>query len=351
MARLNEKQRAEITAEILKECQPIIERFINEISSTKFYDAADKADSYYNTELGKHFRQLGDEARERELNTDYETTLNILDEIEQDGVHMYICFYIPTQMKVVVYLNNATQCAIARVRGNEMLNINAPEIISDIAALFNNRKPVSGNAVKSIGMALKKSKQIAQDAANKINAAFGSNISWRYLYGDRTSKSGNTTEGNYQLLGHGAVKGTGIKYAVTQYVPIRPDYSIYYVFVGTAETSFMMYVKTVEKDVYIRGAKQMLTPYRVIKKNADITNCPAPTTESSDIARIWEFFKNGDKDARLVLSAINQSIDTTNITIKDVETGFKAIYKFDDTAAEVSRVQDAAADAADFMDF
>ena len=76
---LNNNELNRIKDEIIRQCRPILERMVDEISSTKFYDAADAADTYYNTELAKRFRKAGDERREIEKNTEYQDSLEILD--------------------------------------------------------------------------------------------------------------------------------------------------------------------------------------------------------------------------------------------------------------------------------
>ena len=179
---------AVIRNEIVRKCRPVLERMIDELSSTSYYDAADTADAYYNSELAKKFRKAGDERREIEKNAQYSDTLEILQQLDVDGVNLFVCRYIPTNMNVLVYLNNSNQCAIARVKKYELVNIKSPEILSDIAVLFNNRRPVSGNAVKSISMALKQGRSVAKDTVEKINAACGSELSWRYLFGDHSKK-------------------------------------------------------------------------------------------------------------------------------------------------------------------
>ena len=68
---LNNNELNRIKNEIIRQCRPILERMVDEISSTKFYAAADAADTYYNTELAKRFRKAGDERREIEKNTEY----------------------------------------------------------------------------------------------------------------------------------------------------------------------------------------------------------------------------------------------------------------------------------------
>ena len=88
---LNNNELNRIKDEIIRQCRPILERMVDEISSTKFYDAADAADAYYNTELAKRFRKAGDERREIEKNTEYQDSLEILDQMEVNHKHFYVC--------------------------------------------------------------------------------------------------------------------------------------------------------------------------------------------------------------------------------------------------------------------
>ena len=348
---LNNNELNRIKDEIIRQCRPILERMVDEISSTKFYDAADAADTYYNTELAKRFRKAGDERREIEKNTEYQDSLEILDQMEVNRKHFYVCNYIPASMKVLVYLNKETQCAIARIKGQELVNIKSPEILSDIAAMFNNREPVSGNAVKSISMAIKQDRNVAKQTIERINNACGSNLSWRYLFGDKTKREINSTDANYQILDGGRVGE--YEFAVAQYVPIKPDYSIYYIMIGSPENSFMMYIKTVEKEVYVRGVVQMLTPYRVMRKEGKVQNCPAPSSDTSDIAQIYDFFENNPHEGKLLLNVINKSIENAHVSTKDIERGFRAKYGFTDVNAVLKKDTDQAQaeDMSDFADF
>lgn len=350
MKKLSDKQIKEIEQQILEECYPVLERMIDELSSTKFYDAGDAADSYYNADLAKKFRAAGDERREIEKNTEYPETLEILDEFDVNNRHFYVCNYIPASMKVLVYLNKETQCAIARIKNDELVNIKSPDILADIAALFNDREPVSGNAVKSISGALKQGRHVAKDTIARINNAAGSNLSWRYLFGDKTTRQTNSTDANYQILDGGKVEE--YEYAVAQYVPIKPDYSIYYVMIGSPENSFMMYIKTVEKEVYVKGVVQMLTPYRVMRNEGKVQNCPAPSSDTSDIAQIYEFFENNPREGKLLMSAINRSIENAHVSVKDIERGFRAKYNSTDVkdALKKNTGEEQNDDMSDFMD-
>ena len=231
------------------------------------------------------------------------------------------------------------------------MNIKSPEILSDIAAMFNNREPVSGNAVKSISMAIKQDRNVAKQTIERINNACGSNLSWRYLFGDKTKREINSTDANYQILDGGRVEE--YEFAVAQYVPIKPDYSIYYIMIGSPENSFMMYIKTVEKEVYVRGVVQMLTPYRVMRKEGKVQNCPAPSSDTSDIAQIYDFFENNPHEGKLLLNVINKSIENAHVSTKDVERGFRAKYGFTDVNAVLKKDVDQAQaeDMSDFADF
>lgn len=111
----------------------------------------------------------------------------------------------------------------------------------------------------------------------------------------------------------------------------------------------MMYVKTVEKEVYVKGPVQMLTPYRVMRSKGFMDLSPAPSSESSDIAKIRDFFVNNPKDAKFLLRTINNSIENAYITVKDIESGFKAKYGYTDVDAKFSDDEDDE-DMSDFMD-
>ena len=171
------------------------------------------------------------------------------------------------------------------------------------------------------------------------------------MFGDKTKREINSTDANYQILDGGCVGE--YEFAVAQYVPIKPDYSIYYIMIGSPENSFMMYIKTVEKEVYVRGVVQMLTPYRVMRNEGKVRNCPAPSSDTSDIAQIYDFFENNPREGKLLLNVINKSIETAHVSTKDVERGFRAKYGFTDVNAVLKKDADQAQaeDMSDFADF
>jgi len=322
----SEKELRSIEEEIMKECFSVLEGKLNELSSTTLDDAGEQAEKYFNTKLAKKFRDAAEEARQREKETEYEKTLQILDDIEANGKQFYVARYVPTNIKVLIYLNKVNQCAIARIKNNELVNIKQKDILSDIAHIFNNREAIGADSVKSISKALKQGRQIAKDIVARINAAAGSNISWRYFMGDKTNNITGTRDAYYIKKDFGTVEGE-YQYAVYQYDSKSEYYSIYYIMIGTKDFSFMMHVETKEQSTDIEGAQIITTPYRVMRSQGACDKCPVPTTESSDIAAIYEFFMNNKKIGQTLINIINSSLDFSYMSLNDIQKAYDRKYK------------------------
>jgi hypothetical protein len=97
----------------------------------------------------------------------------------------------------------------------------------------------------------------------------------------------------------------------------------------------------------------MLTPYRVMRNEGKVQNCPAPSSDTSDIAQIYDFFENNPREGKLLLNIINKSIENAHVSIKDVERGFQAKYGYTDVKAVLKKdaEQAQAEDMSDFADF
>ena len=344
----------------MKECFSVLEGKLNELSSTTLDDAGEQAEKYFNTKLAKKFRDAAEEARQREKETEYEKTLQILDDIEVNGKQFYVARYVPTNIKVLIYLNKVNQCAIARIKNNELINIKQKDILSDIAHIFNNREAIGADSVKSISKAIKqsaddsnhvesisrsiqqgrdlepedmahvenikKSRQLVKDIVARINAAAGSNISWRYFMGNKTNNITGTRDAYYIKKDFGTVEGE-YQYAVYQYDSKSEYYSIYYIMIGTKDFSFMMHVETKEQSTDIEGAQIITTPYRVMRSQGACDKCPVPTTESSDIAAIYEFFMNNKKIGQTLINIINSSLDFSYMSLNDIQKAYDRKYK------------------------
>ena len=252
----------QLANELQKAIQPIMERYLKEISSTKMYDASDRAEQFYQHKRAEELRAAGDARREEERSAEYDELLQILAEFEENGKKFYVAYYVPAQMKVLVYINNDTKCSVARIRKYDLINIPRPEIITDIALMFNKRKPVTGNAVVSIARALGHSRQTAQKCIKIINDAADSELSYNFLNAESGKREINLTDGKFKYLAGRPIGD--YKVAICEYVPTDDEiakkeeaqneiYTIYYGFVGTPDESFMIRLKTVEKTVIVEG--------------------------------------------------------------------------------------------------
>lgn len=330
----------QLAQELQDVIEPIMERYLKEISSTKFYDAADKADSFYNYDLGKKFRGAGDARREEEIASEYDEVLNILAEFQAGDKKFYVAYYVPAQMKVLIYINDIKKCSIARIRRDELLNIPRPDIITDIAMMFNKRKPVTGNAVASIAKVLGHDRKAAQKYIAIINDAAGSNLTYRYLFADKDKRNVNLQDGLFKFLSGRPIGD--YKVAICKYMPVdsdkeeseREDYTIYYAMVGHADESMMIRLKTIEKTVVVEGPSHVSAPFRVMKKNGVIDGCAAPTSKTSDILKIYQFFKDHnfaepgyDRPlSGLIISFFNTQLKYGFLTMDNIRRGFETVY-------------------------
>ena len=318
------------------------------------YDTADRADQFYQYERGKALRAAADAKREEERSAEYDELLQILAEFEENGKKFKVAYYVPAQMYVLIYLNNEKQCAIARIRKNELVNIPRPEIITDIALMFNKRKPVTGNAVVSIARAFGHDRKTAQKCINIINDAAGSELPYTYLYAEAGKREVNLSDGKFQYLGGRPIGD--YKVAICEYVPTdnedgkkeaaeRDEYTIYYAMVGHPNESFMIRLKTVEKTVQVEGPVQMSAPYRVMKRNGAIDGCAVPTSKTSDISKIYNFFNEHDVVepgfnrplSGLIISFLNTKLKNGFLTMDNIRRGFEKKYNQDDVADGVVR--------------
>lgn len=324
------KELNRIEKEIMDACSKVLESRLNELSSTTYDDAAAQADKYFNSKLAQRFREAGKEARQREKETEYDKTLQIIDDIEANGKQFYVAKYIPTNIKVFIYLNKENQCAIARIKNNELVNIKQKDILSDISHIFNNREAVQGDAVKSISKALKQGRWVAKEVVERINSAVGSNISWRYFVGDKTNNITGIRDTYYIRKDAGTLTDDmqlkEYQYSVVQFDTKSEDYSIYYVMIGSDDFSFMMHIKTKEKGTDVEGANIITTPHRVMRSYGDCEKCPVPTVQSSDIAAIYDFFMNNKKIGQTLINAINTSFDFSYMSLNDVQKGYDKKY-------------------------
>lgn len=355
-----------LAEELQRVIQPIMERYLKEISSTTAYDAADRAEQFYQHKRAEELRKAGDAKREEERSAEYDELLQILAEFEENGKKFYVAYYVPAQMKVLVYINDNTKCAVARIRKDELVNITRPEIITDIALMFNKRKPVTGNAVVSIARALGHSRLSAQKCIKIINNAAGSNLSYNYLNAEAGKREVNLTDGKFKFLSGRPIGD--YKLAVCEYVPTDDEiakkeeaqneiYTIYYAMVGHPDESFMIRLKTVEKTVQVEGPVQMSAPYRVMKRNGAIDGCAVPTSKTSDISKIYEFFTKHNVVepgynrplSGLIISFFNTQLKNGFLTMDNIRKGFDKKYKQDDLADGVVRT-DAQEDGGESLD-
>lgn len=291
-----------LTEKIISEVSGVIERELNEISSTTFYDAADKADMYNNRELAKKFRKAGEARRQEELNNEYD------DAIVEYGrfVHQpyankaaktfIVARYLPSNMPILVLLKDVSRAQIARVGQNRLINLSDKELASEIAGHYN-RNAVDKDNVTAMSVVIGKDKKAALDLAKMVNDAFGSDISWRYFYGDSFEKrSVRDTSKDYIPIGTPFAIG-GVYVSMAKSATKQTGYDIFYILFTTQnKTAHMARVFKDMKAVRALGNKQPGSVWSAMREfningkklvpdvNGEVAR---PTPESSNIVNLY----------------------------------------------------------------
>lgn len=358
-----------IVKKIEEQCGPMIDAYVSamtldEASSTMYYDAAERAEKYGQTDLAARFRSMGDEALEREQHTEHEVTLDVLKEIELPGGRVFtIAKYIPHNMNVLVFQYQKNYTAVVRLRQNDITEIKSMDIKTDIANLYQ-RRAIAKSNLYAIGCALNRNKAVAKDVASQINELLGTNIHYRYFMGDKApARQRYVTEGEYLPIDE--TPASGYEVCIVQRKknlekpedPDTPFYNIYYILIGNAEKSFMFRLYVAVNENLIYGCKAPQMAYRVMKKQGWLDGgidgkIAQPTPKSSDITNVYDFFKNEEtrRTGKLILNWIS-SVLKIKLSIDAIEKGF---LKENPEEVEDSRINKAPqpedADMSDFLD-
>ena len=321
-----------IKREIVEKCRPILERLIDELSSTTFYDAAEKAKSYYNGKLSTKFKEAGDLRREEEKNTEYEYNVEIIEGgFEFNGRKFYVCKYIPTNIKVLIYNNQKDQYAIARIKNDRLVNIKDLSILSDIAHMFPQGKAVTGDAVKSIHKALKTDRLMAKTAIEKINRLADSNLSWRYLFGEKTITKSKSTVDKYIFIEWGRIKDHDLYYSIALWDnPEQTAYKRYYVNISYEGKTYAFRLVT---DLEIAKAESNSQPgpawaASVKQGELDENIFQQPKKSDGNIANVYNLFFNllDEQTSKQLIIAINRPVEGNKLTWNVLKTAYEAAY-------------------------
>lgn len=303
----------QLTEKIVAEVANVIEQELNEISSTTFFDAADKADIYNNRALAKKFREAGDVRRKEELNNEYDKA------IEEYGRYVHqpnenkaaktfiVARYLPSNMPIVVLLKDVARAQIARVGHNRLVNIQDKDLAAEIAGYYN-RQSVDKDNILSMSTVIGKDRNAAIKLANMINDAFDSEISWRYFYGDSFEKrSVRDTSKDYEPF-KAPFAVNGMHVAMAKSVSNQTGYDIYYIlFTTERKTTHMARIFKDMKGMQALGHKQpgsvwrAMCDFSVNGKPLVIAKDLRPTPESSNIVNLYPVLQNLSPDAQYEL--------------------------------------------------
>lgn len=303
----------QLTEKIVAEVANVIEQELNEISSTTFFDAADKADIYNNRALAKKFREAGDIRRKEELNNEYDKA------IEEYGRYVHqpnenkaaktfiVARYLPSNMPIVVLLKDVARAQIARVGHNRLVNIQDKDLAAEIAGYYN-RQSVDKDNILSMSTVIGKDRNAAIKLANMINDAFDSEISWRYFYGDSFEKrSVRDTSKDYEPF-KAPFAVNGMHVAMAKSVSNQTGYDIYYIlFTTERKTTHMARIFKDMKGMQALGHKQpgsvwrAMCDFSVNGKPLVIAKDLRPTPESSNIVNLYPVLQNLSPDAQYEL--------------------------------------------------
>jgi len=352
------KNTARLVKDIINHVETVLENYMSEASSTTFYDAAEKADKYNNTALGKRFREYADARREEERHTEFENTLDEYGTIEVNDKKMIVAHYIPTNIDVLVYFRNVSTVAIARVKANALAPV-AFDIASDIAGFYE-RKPVVKDNIPMLSTAFGKDIRTAKSVAKQINDLLGTAISWRYFFGDRTVRdTSRSTVGSYEYLK--GFKCGNYKVLISKSTTDQIGYSIYYILIGDEEKSSVLTVYKYGKGIQVLANRRPGSLWQCIKNadtgNAITANLAAPNPKTSNPEKVYDLFTKefDNRYFRLITDGISQRIDV-RIRMEDIEAMYKQyINDTGGNADEITDLSTATSNAEEetdgFMDF
>ena len=337
----NNKQQQAIVERVMEKLRPVIRRKINELSSTTYYDAADKAGEYRNTTKEKMFRDAGDAQREKERAAEYEESLNIIEDTKVATKRFVIAEYIPTNINVLIYFSERNYVAIARITNDRLINLTDKEIKDDIALSFRARTLTKDN-VQVISAALEQNTRSARALANIINADLDTRISWRYFMGDQLTRvASKSTEGNYQYMKDDVLGGK--HFAVAKYMSDHLSYSIFYILIGDEDKSSMMCVYKMVKGNRVTGHKRPGPIWKMFKaadeagksnRTGWTKEIAAPTPASCDIVNLYDMLEAMPGQAVRVLFNNIRRITDTNVSMDDVDHAYLVATGQEDASEE-----------------
>lgn len=360
---MNKNNTNDIVKKIMRRITPLIEAHINELGSTTYYDAADQADRYYNRDLAKKFRQAGDEARNREMQSQYEQPIDQYDEIVIDSdTKIVLGKYKPININFIALLRATKRCdiAIARVTKNSLAKINDIKVLGDIASLYN-RKAIVKDNLEIISSNLNKDIAEAKKIALKVNECFNTQVNWRYFYGDKRKTNKDNTKDKL-FKNHLNFKiDNQTRCFIVKPINQMHAYIIYYIIIGNSQTSSIMRVYDWGHEyIEISGVKHINPIFNVVKndpKTADIARSIAtPTKSTSSMPYLYNKFRNMDVKTRtFIFNEIKEWL-LFKITMDDIEAGYerwKISENNDETGSGINKTNSPAAtndDMDDYMD-
>lgn len=304
-----------LTEKIIAEVSNIIEKELNEISSTTFYDAADKADMYNNRTLAKKFRDAGEKRRKEELDKEYDEAIveygrYVHQPYENKAAKTFIVAkYMPSNMPILILLKDVARAQIARVGHDRLINIADKELASEIAGHYN-RNAVEKDNITSMSVVIGKDRKAANELADMINNAFDSEISWRYFFGDSFEKRA-TRDTTKDYVPWGAPFAVGGMYvSMAKSATKQTSYDIYYILFTTQnKTAHMARVFKDMKAIRALGNKQpgsvwsamckfSINGKELVPQNEKTGERYRPTPDSSDIVNIYPVLQSLSPDAQ-----------------------------------------------------
>ena len=328
---MNKKNTDNIVKKIMSRLTPLIEARINELGSTTYYDAATKADRYYNRDLAKKFRQAGDEARKRELqSSEYDNPIDQYDEITIDNTTKIVLGkYKPVNINFIALLRATKRCdiAIARVTKTDLVNIRDIKILNDIASLYK-RKAIAKDNLEIISSNLNKDISEAKKLANAVNTCFNTNINWRYFYGDKRKVNKENTKDRLNQNHQNFKIDSQTRCFVVKPINQMDEYIIYYIIIGNAKTSSIMRIYDYgHETIKVDGVGQINPIFNVILNDPQTAEkakeIAEPTKTTCEMPYLYNKFKNMDIKKRTAIFKQIKNMLSFKITMDDIEAGYE----------------------------
>ena len=358
------KNTARLVKNIINHVETVLENYMSEATSAEYLDAADRVEGYNNKEFAKWLRNRAESKREEERHTEYDSTIEEYDTIEENGKKIIVAHYIPTNIDVLIFFRNVSTIAIARVkkgygRIEDSLVPVSFEIASDIAGVYN-RKPVVKDNVPMFSTAFGKNTRTAKAVTRRINDLLGTSLHWRWFNGDRTVRdTSRTTVDSYEYLK--GFKCGNYKVLISKSTTDQIGYSIYYILIGDEEKSSVLTVYKYGKGIQVLANRRPGSLWQCIK-NADTgnvitSNLAAPNPKTSNPEKVYDLFTKefDNRYFRLITDGISQRIDV-RIRMEDIEAMYKQyINDTGGNADEITDLSTATSNAEEetdgFMDF